>query len=328
MSLRNIDLPVMNSITLIPYLKCYSDSGYNPSTLLKKFNIKPEHINENVFIPSFLSGHIISTIELSTGINNIGVAAFISGDFKQVHPKIADELKKTQNLLDLVLILKSYKKLQGSHFDLRIKYEQGTLFIYHLSSIPKASTQYQQNEHLRTLSIIKLIKQRLGDYWKPEFLYMSATTSPPIEIISSTTSGKVYINQEYACIPIRIDLEHLSDNQKTNGFDINPESALERLKLISKIFIEHEDLSLPFISDLFGCSVRTLQRVLKQNGMNFRDYIKDEKLKHATLLLNQNNPVNLVASKIGYNEPANFTRAFKAHFGVAPSMYNNIHKKI
>lgn len=323
MFIRNIDLPIMNTITLIPYLKCYSECGYSSSTLLKNFNLSSEQINKDVFIPSFLAGKIISTIELNTGINNIGIAAFISGDFKQVHPQIAAKLNKTQNLLDLILTLKSNRKLQGSHFDLQMKYEQGTLFIYHFSSIPKASNQYQQNEHLRTLSIIEMIKQRLGIYWKPEFLYMSATTSPPIEIISSTTSGKVYINQKYACIPVRIDLEQILNNHTINDI-ANKESALERLKLITRIFIESKDLSLPFISEMFGCSSRTLQRVLKNNDTNFREHIKAQKLEHAALLLKSNHPINLIASKIGYNEPANFTRAFKAYFGVAPSTYNNI----
>ncbi|MGR5153369.1 helix-turn-helix transcriptional regulator [Photobacterium swingsii] len=98
-------------------------------------------------------------------------------------------------------------------------------------------------------------------------------------------------------------------------------SSLKRLQIAIDTFIEHEDLGLTFISDIFGCSKRNIQRILKDHGTNFQEIINKQKNEHAITLLNENISIIDIAQKLGCNDASNFIRAFKRHLGVSPSLY-------
>lgn len=81
-------------------------------------------------------------------------------------------------------------------------------------------------------------------------------------------------------------------------------------------------VSLDDIASNFNISTRTLQRKLKEEGINFQQ-IADETRK--TLAINYlkagSYPVKEISYMLGYNELSAFTRTFKRWTGVAPGMY-------
>lgn len=81
-------------------------------------------------------------------------------------------------------------------------------------------------------------------------------------------------------------------------------------------------VSLDDIASNFNISPRTLQRKLKEEGINFQQ-IADEARK--TLAINYlkagSYPVKEISYMLGYNELSAFTRTFKRWTGIAPAMY-------
>lgn len=69
-------------------------------------------------------------------------------------------------------------------------------------------------------------------------------------------------------------------------------------------------------------SGRTLKRRLKQHGVSFQQLL-DEARKRDSLRLLADVSLNLeqIAARVGYNDPANFTRAFRKWTGLTPSMF-------
>jgi len=60
----------------------------------------------------------------------------------------------------------------------------------------------------------------------------------------------------------------------------------------------------------------------KETGMSYRDYVLQLKSGYAAKLLEESDlPVTLIASKVGYDNFANFTRMFTKVKGVSPSEY-------
>jgi transcriptional regulator GlxA family with amidase domain len=60
----------------------------------------------------------------------------------------------------------------------------------------------------------------------------------------------------------------------------------------------------------------------KETGQNWRAFLKRARLTRAEELLAEwSLSVKLVAFRVGYRHPANFTRAFKAAFGVSPRAF-------
>ena len=54
------------------------------------------------------------------------------------------------------------------------------------------------------------------------------------------------------------------------------------------------------------------------------DLIRKMRMTKASKLIEQKfGNISEIAAEVGYNNPANFARSFKTHFGVSPSEYPN-----
>jgi AraC-like DNA-binding protein len=69
-------------------------------------------------------------------------------------------------------------------------------------------------------------------------------------------------------------------------------------------------------------STRTLTRRLDAEGLNFSQLVDERRCVDAQLMLSQTDfSVGEVAARLGYADPANFTRAFRKWTGKTPSIY-------
>lgn len=87
-------------------------------------------------------------------------------------------------------------------------------------------------------------------------------------------------------------------------------------------------INLDVMGDVFCCSPRTLSRRLQKEGVSFQT-IKDKvRIELARkLLLKTNMTVAEISDRVGFSEPGDFTRAFTAWTGSAPSDYRVQYQK-
>jgi transcriptional regulator GlxA family with amidase domain len=70
-----------------------------------------------------------------------------------------------------------------------------------------------------------------------------------------------------------------------------------------------------------GVSVRTLHRhFLKQMGKNTKTWLAEQRQRNARELLCDGSSIKATASCLGYKQPTNFTRKYKDHWGICPSL--------
>jgi AraC-like DNA-binding protein len=78
------------------------------------------------------------------------------------------------------------------------------------------------------------------------------------------------------------------------------------------------------IASTLNTSIRTLQRRLEQDGMTFRQLRDLARFELATdLLADTNISVSEISRRLGYEEPASFTAAFRRWSGRSPSQYRS-----
>lgn len=89
--------------------------------------------------------------------------------------------------------------------------------------------------------------------------------------------------------------------------------------------LSQEGDELPSLSSCakrLAMSERTLKRKLQRAGTSYQKLLDDTRLVRATTLLESSDaPVEKVAAMLGYNDPANFTRAFRRWTGQSPRAY-------
>lgn len=80
--------------------------------------------------------------------------------------------------------------------------------------------------------------------------------------------------------------------------------------------------SLQGMAERLAVSARTLKRHLQQAGLSYRQLQDEERYQQARRLLVQSeNSISEVAYRLGYNDVANFSKAFKRWSGMTPSAY-------
>ncbi|MCW8327628.1 AraC family transcriptional regulator [Photobacterium sp. SDRW27] len=317
------ELPLTNSIILLPFLGYYEESGFNQYDLLKGYGLNPQLIRPDNYIPSFYLCNIINDVSVKTRIDNIGITASKLQGYPSIHPTVAANIPKAESFFDLFLFLSKNQTLQGSHFKLWLTYNNDICYICHKGQIPYHALGPEQTEYFRTLTLLNVLKSFLGHDWKPEALYFVSPLAPPHGITQMTSSLKVYTNQSYGCIPVNIKLDDIAEKIALSQLSAATDpTSFERLIMATETFIEHRDLSLPFLSEVFGCSQRSLQRILKSQGSSFQTITKQLKFKRAKSYLEQDMSIEHIATKLGYSDPSNFTRAFKKHTGHAPSFFH------
>lgn len=99
------------------------------------------------------------------------------------------------------------------------------------------------------------------------------------------------------------------------------------IKHVQKFISEHildPAISLNYVAEAMRISPAYLSRMFKQEtGINFVEYLMDEKLNAAKrmLLLNENIKVEEVCTAVGYSSPQYFIKKFKLKYGSTPGEY-------
>lgn len=80
------------------------------------------------------------------------------------------------------------------------------------------------------------------------------------------------------------------------------------------------------VAQRLGVTSRTLARHLDRHGLTFRQVLDERRHQEACgMLVSTAQPVEEIATRLGYNDPANFTRAFRRWAGCTPTQYRQRH---
>jgi AraC-like DNA-binding protein len=98
-------------------------------------------------------------------------------------------------------------------------------------------------------------------------------------------------------------------------------------RAVTKIILsqmDNEDLSIDKVASQMAVSTRTLQNLLKAEGIVFSDLRMEIREKLAKKYLREDYSVEDITYLLGYSEPSVFRKAFKKWSGVTPRQFREI----
>ncbi|MCQ2405959.1 MAG: AraC family transcriptional regulator [Oscillospiraceae bacterium] len=110
------------------------------------------------------------------------------------------------------------------------------------------------------------------------------------------------------------------------GYELKPQN--EKIKLALRYIDEHleEKISIEDLLEVTGYAYHYFCHQFKiGTGFSVKNYLTVRKLHHATRLLLSGTKHSDTAHICGYNNSAEFSRAFKNHFGISPREYLKKH---
>jgi len=193
-------------------------------------------------------------------------------------------------------------------------------------------------EWLRVMSVVAVVRHFAGECWMPLEITLQSHREPGPRVRRACSRTRVTTGQAETAIAFPASLPGLSTDRICH---LDARADLPGIQsaasspatwsfpiALREIIQAHLDEGYPDISlaaSIFGCSVRTLQRRLKEFDLSYTDVVQQARFNVAThLLRDPGTKVIDAAFAVGYEDPSHFTRAFRQVAGVTPNQYRRL----
>jgi len=187
--------------------------------------------------------------------------------------------------------------------------------------------------------LCRLIRRRLGDDWKPIEIHFEHHSPPHTrQLYERLFQSRVLFGQPINRILMSPD--HLDDcvphlggtivdllQQHLQALRHDMEQSRSVSHRVSQLISKHlgsEEFGIATIAPKMNMSVRTLQRQLAVEGMNFKQLVRQQRQRLATTLIRSGKPITMaeIAATLGYADQTAWSRAFKSWVGIPPRQYS------
>ncbi|GMO35081.1 AraC family transcriptional regulator [Bradyrhizobium sp. TM233] len=195
----------------------------------------------------------------------------------------------------------------------------------------------QQNEMLAIWYMIAVVRHFAGACWLPDRIVLANLASrlqcSVGELMRTDTAignaASAIVFDRRLLTSVNPDLEQddgLRASELGRIFDLpDPDDLPGRLSVLIELELLDRRPTLSRIGSRSGLARRTLQRRLSDLGLSYSDLLRNALQRRAVRLLCQTDrSIGDIASMLGYDDPAHFSRAFERWSGVPPTRWRRL----
>ena len=198
----------------------------------------------------------------------------------------------------------------------------------------------RQTDDYSFMLLLNAVRLALGPEWRPREVLLherSCRHAPRFEALSE---ARCLPNPEYTAMRIPRNALDQPLQGRLGGIGMSdPEGSLEQtspmtgfeetLALVVESMLGVEPPTIETAAEIAGVSVRTMQRRLAAKASSFEETLDRVRFEKALELMREpEGKLGHIAWRLGYADPANFTRAFRRWTGVSPSVYRLSHLEV
>jgi AraC-like DNA-binding protein len=186
-----------------------------------------------------------------------------------------------------------------------------------------------QDRDLSLMLAIRFLRLAAGPHWRPLEIHLEGSRPRYGEqlaelAVKGVRFGASHTTLVFPAVLLGLPLPRLhADGAVAEPRPpVAPTGFAGALRATVRSLLEVGELSLAMAAEAAGTSTRSLQRRLAALGLTFAGVVDEVRFEWACQLLSepQAKVVN-VAGELGYNDAANFTRAFRRWAGVSPRSF-------
>jgi AraC-like DNA-binding protein len=194
---------------------------------------------------------------------------------------------------------------------------EGVWFCRHGIDLIDVGREYVEQFTLQLM--IRLVQLAAGPGWSPTRIRVQAKTTWAYREFGAFESTEIECVQPVTAVwvPRALGLEVVAREHD------DPITHLVRESIVMED--GHVFPSLDTTAERHGFSIRTMQRELSKNGLDWSRLLDQVRLRVATkALASKDNDLIEIARDLGYTDPANFGRAFRRWTGLTPGTYRSL----
>ncbi|MFO0993766.1 MAG: AraC family transcriptional regulator ligand-binding domain-containing protein [Hyphomicrobiales bacterium] len=206
---------------------------------------------------------------------------------------------------------------------------QGQVRIcHHLPRMAGEGRRY--GNQFTMLMIIDLMRQAAGPNWRPDEIHLERGVDDPAVYQSlgvrlrDSAIAAIVCNDHLLSRPMLGSVQGVARAEDTTSLarGAPPDNFVDSIRQVIGTYLRNDMIGIDHISEVVGLGSRTLQRRLRQRGLDYSELVAATRLSLARRMLDDRGiAVTDIAQELGYSDAANFTRAFRKWTGLAPSAY-------
>jgi AraC-like DNA-binding protein len=226
--------------------------------------------------------------------------------------------------------LAQYRYLVNESLAIHIE-QTGDLVILRESLEIETPRSLRQAHELAIGALCVLIRGFLGSRWLPVSVSFMHAAPKDMRIHRRLLGPAIAFNSDFngiVCLAADMDkpnpgadptLARYAKKLLANLPNMATESVVREVRKSIYLFLPLGGSSIARVAEGLGLTVRTLQRRLDSERVEFSDLVRSVRRDLAVrYLLNSSDPITKIADNLGYSQTSSFTRWFHTEFGSSP----------
>ncbi len=326
-------IPYFRAAHLVPYLKFLQGLGASVEKSLRRSKLPSGIIQESPgHLPLLPTLRFLINMAHREGIDNLTLRSREQTQVQELSPSLARSVYSAPTLKTAIKQAVRLATRENSQLDIWMIPEENGVRVCHRHRVPFQNETSQYLELHTTLWLLAVIRVFAGSNWCPDEISFRSTI--PIDPFANNCfpNTHFFTGQEMTWIRIpRVMLSWPSKEiqlpegipsscKKLHSETFDQEQTFpSSLKRILPLYLSDGYPNIHLAAEIAGMSVRTFQRTLNQSGLRYTELIQHLRIEMAQdLLKNPDLKVIDVAYAVGYEDPSNFARAYRAVAGTSP----------
>lgn len=333
-------IPSFRAAHLKPYIDFLFGIGAPVEAALRRAKL-PTMLQEqpDAYLPQLAAVNLLRDMSRNEGIEEFGVRVLQGLRVRDFSTDFATAVRRLPTLKATLEKFRDLVHVEDNQLNFWIT-ARGTIVRLHTASSCSLDPEDMEYEDWNEImAIITIVREFAGQAWVPEEIGFRSSIHPgpfaseqfpATRFFNNQHSSWITVPYEFLSRPprkpkIQMDAGHAPDLETATY----AESTMEFPASLKRVLIPYLEDGYPPIqlaAEIAGLSVRTLQRRLRQYNTNYSELIQHTRFDVASgLLQNTDEKIINIAYKLGYGDPAHFTRAFEKLSGVSPGQYRRHH---
>lgn len=210
----------------------------------------------------------------------------------------------------------------------------GYTCVFHSPSCAASNPAVEQIGWFGLMWSLGMLREYVGGAWQPTEIGLMTRRTPNRHIRDTFPDSRIRYAMPASYLEIPNSMLSLPPRRASSAddedipfsFSETPANAVGSLKKLVASYVQEPGFSVKDAAALCDTSARSLQRFLKHCGTTYSDVLDETRFQVASRMLRQPEiRVATIASRLGYADPTNFSRAFRRIAGVSPRQYRHAH---
>ena len=324
------ELPVVRLILALPFLEAARAVGVDLDATLLSFGLNSLAFdNPDMFVPASTMYDMVEALSDAIGDPHIGAKLGLHLNFQEWSPFI-NAAKHSNSVGDFLLrfCIDAYRDANSVVFQLQTK---GSRTTFQETRVSDGARSPRHNDAFGVGYILQIIRSAVGENWNGREVIAKVYDPSAIpedffgiRVATTNTSGfAVSFPCEWLLLKPALT-SSASFGETSISSQPAPESILEVLHHVLDSNLGNPQLNSVRIAQLCGLSQRTLSRKLAKVDTTLNTELAFLRRQRAqTYLANSDLSIGAISLKVGYSDPAVFTRAFRRWTGTTPTKYRS-----